>query len=454
MVHRHPAGRALILSFAAVAVVFTAGMAVSQLFSLAIRTAAREITGNSSPTISYLSSMRSALRQLEVLVTDHVNACIRGDCAPAPARVRDLRRLLRGEWLAYRQLPTFPSETDRWPQVEDELARLEEALTLTLAAAGDGDAAAASRLARTSVRPAFDQLDDSIATITDFDRAQGLGVASRIDELARDSVITSVLLDLISIALTALTGMLAIRFVRRNEQALRDRADDLDQFAGRVAHDIMSPLATTAAAIHLARRDAGEVGRTALDRGENGVRRVQRLVDGLLQFARAGAAHSPDASADVREVLEDVVAELRPVADTARVALHVDLAEALAVACSPGVLTSVTSNLVRNSITHMGPSRVRDVRIRAGPLEARCAVRIEVEDTGPGIPDELGERVFEPFVRGPAAGQQGSGLGLATAKRLVDAHGGRIGFHPGADHGTLFWFELPAAPASGDTPRA
>jgi signal transduction histidine kinase len=71
-------------------------------------------------------------------------------------------------------------------------------------------------------------------------------------------------------------------------------------------------------------------------------------------------------------------------------------------------------------------------------------VRIEVEDSGPGIPETLGDRVFEPFVRGggEVAGT-GTGLGLATVKRFVSAHGGRVGFSATPGAGTLFWLEMP-----------
>jgi signal transduction histidine kinase len=109
------------------------------------------------------------------------------------------------------------------------------------------------------------------------------------------------------------------------------------------------------------------------------------------------------------------------------------------------VLSSIVSNLVRNAITHMGARELRHVRIRVGPGETTEAVRIEVEDTGPGIPEALGDRIFEAFVRGAGADQSGIGLGLATVKRLVTAHGGNVGFRSRAGVGTLFFVDLPRA---------
>lgn len=78
---------------------------------------------------------------------------------------------------------------------------------------------------------------------------------------------------------------------------------------------------------------------------------------------------------------------------------------------------------------------------------AAAAVRFEVEDTGPGLPPGTEERVFEPFVQLEAnrRGREGVGLGLATARRLVEAHGGEIGVTSRPALGCCFWFTLPAA---------
>ena len=77
----------------------------------------------------------------------------------------------------------------------------------------------------------------------------------------------------------------------------------------------------------------------------------------------------------------------------------------------------------------------------------RASVVFEVEDSGPGVPEDLGDRIFEPYVRGKetAAKKSGIGLGLATVKRLVLAHGGQVGVRRSSSGGALFWFELPRA---------
>jgi len=153
-------------------------------------------------------------------------------------------------------------------------------------------------------------------------------------------------------------------------------------------------------------------------------------------------------------VVEDVVDELRDLAYAQRIELLVEGAEHEQVACSPGVLESILQNLVRNAIVYIADSPVRVVRVRTARRDGRVPVRIEVEDSGPGIPEGLGDKVFEPFVRGDGT-VAGYGLGLATVKRFVSAHGGRIGFSATPGAGTLFWLELPRPrPLPGVRPEA
>jgi signal transduction histidine kinase len=195
---------------------------------------------------------------------------------------------------------------------------------------------------------------------------------------------------------------------------------------------------------------------------------VRTIVEGILEFARSGARPS-SGSADVAEVLDGVLAELAPEAEGARVQLHVPpferasspaeirrgapravrltSPERVKVATSPGVLTSVVSNLVRNAIKYMGDSPTRSISVCV--LARRRSVLFEVCDTGPGVKPELHGYIFEPYARVDGTGVPGIGLGLATVKRFVTAHGGSVGVRspasPETGAGAVFWFDLPRA---------
>jgi signal transduction histidine kinase len=107
------------------------------------------------------------------------------------------------------------------------------------------------------------------------------------------------------------------------------------------------------------------------------------------------------------------------------------------------VLSSVIENLARNAIKYMGERGERRVELRIVPTGSM--VRVEVEDTGPGIPPAIYDKIFDPHVRGRTDGKPGIGLGLATVKRIAEAHGGRAGFRSQLDVGSTFWVELPRA---------
>ena len=108
---------------------------------------------------------------------------------------------------------------------------------------------------------------------------------------------------------------------------------------------------------------------------------------------------------------------------------------------------SVFGNVLGNAVKYIGaaPAGARHVHVRV--IEENGQVRVEVEDTGPGIAPDAQDAIFEPYVRGPNTTQPGLGLGLATVKRIVEAHGGAVGVRSIVGKGSCFWFELPRAAA-------
>jgi signal transduction histidine kinase len=213
-----------------------------------------------------------------------------------------------------------------------------------------------------------------------------------------------------------------------------------------MAHDVVSPLLAASLGWDLVLRlhpDEPRLQQIA-DVSRSAIKQSQRLVNDLLSFAMAGARPAPGETAELRPVLESVLESLRAEAEAAHVRLDAQVPEVSDIACASGVLTSVLSNLVRNAIRHMGgsASRVVSVRAEVSPKSVRC----EVADSGHGIPVELQRTIFEPYVRGPTRAS-GIGLGLATVRRLVDSHGGRVGVRSSLGNGATFWFELPRAGA-------
>jgi signal transduction histidine kinase len=150
-------------------------------------------------------------------------------------------------------------------------------------------------------------------------------------------------------------------------------------------------------------------------------------------------------------VLAGLVADEAEATTENGIQLVLEAPQPIYVPCAPGVVTSIAQNLVRNAIKYMGARPTRRITVRASTIGQ--VARLEVEDTGPGIPPDIQATLFEPFVRGRHDQVPGSGLGLATVKRLVESHHGRVGFKSTVGVGTLFWVELPVLPAVPvDTP--
>ena len=106
-------------------------------------------------------------------------------------------------------------------------------------------------------------------------------------------------------------------------------------------------------------------------------------------------------------------------------------------------IQQVMVNLLRNASEAMASSPKRELTITTAGSED-SGVEVAVADTGPGIPEEVASRLFKPFVTTKPSGM---GIGLAISHSIIEAHGGRLRMTPNRGGGTVFHFQLPAAPA-------
>jgi signal transduction histidine kinase len=244
------------------------------------------------------------------------------------------------------------------------------------------------------------------------------------------------------------------RLVDERKRDAERRAEELELFAGRVAHDIRNPVTAAALQVGLLRRSDGYDDKTArrLEALDGSVRRINGIIDDLLAFARAGGAADLRATSDVTSVVTDVLGDFDAEAQAGNIELVVGRADAALVACPEGQLASMLGNLVRNAMKYIGDRPERRVSIEVTALRGDV-VRIEVADTGPGIPEDRRDTIFEPFVRIGDQRVPGIGLGLATVKRLVQAYGGRVGIEPRAGGGSRFWLELPTVQPDDERAR-
>lgn len=307
-----------------------------------------------------------------------------------------------------------------------------------------GAVAAADRRLLDGVQPSADSVETALGDVRQARVLVARRRAAWIDGEQRKALQFAYGADAILTALALVAIVLVVRSARGFARlaAERDRrAAELDLFASRVAHDVLGPLTATRLSLEhmLARVDGAD--QALVRRGLASLDRSRGIVDALLAFARAGGAPEPGASTDLAAVAREVADELRPLAEEARVTVTVEAAEPTPAACASGVAASIVVNLLRNAVKFTSDSAVRAVTVRVAPRGDLA--RLDVEDTGPGVPPALGASVFEPYVRGAAKGQPGVGLGLSIVKRAAEAHGGRVGYLARPGGGAWFWVELP-----------
>jgi signal transduction histidine kinase len=445
--------RFLVGAFAAVALTFLAAYVVSQQAMRRIDAASDDIAFNSAPSIERLAAVRTAVRHAEFLLG---TALTLGD-AKDRAAVDSALAQLNSDANAYLALPTFPGEKQFWGELNESIIGFNSAVQRVLAQS-DAGAVGVSRSGIAGVATAGDRVSAAAVRAIEFNAHNGRELALQVKAVRRSSAIVGYLLNAACVVFAAATAVLVQRQLRRHSALVEEhaalqesRARELESFAGRAAHDILNPVAATQMALTLAIKREAEDGHTRelLQRALRNQVRAQKIIDGLLQFARAGARPERGATADVPSVIDDVAAGIRPKAEAAGIELCLEHVAPCVASCSVGVLTSVISNLAHNAIKYMGEGRTRN-RIGFRAEERGGVVHVEVEDTGPGIPPDAVKDIFVAFVRGPTQGKDGLGLGLATVKRLCEAHGGRAGVRTSVGRGSVFWIEIPSFDAAAE----
>jgi signal transduction histidine kinase len=254
-----------------------------------------------------------------------------------------------------------------------------------------------------------------------------------------------------------------------NESRFRERLAQSDRlrsaFMHDVAHELSTPLTPIAGYVKILQSE--KLGpmppqqRKVIDAISTAVTKLARIIDNLSDFAtlQAGQATLLPGAVDPEALVDEIVEELRPGAREARIQIDVSSSRSGPIQADRRKLRQAFANVIGNAVKfspHGGEVLVEVTRDVG-------RVRLAVYDQGPGIPAADAARVFEPFFhaarpRGEEARQPGSGLGLSVARRIVEAHGGRIRVEsppltqPASRSrhfsGCKFVIELPAADAA------
>jgi signal transduction histidine kinase len=238
-----------------------------------------------------------------------------------------------------------------------------------------------------------------------------------------------------------LEGMLqSLDAARSGTEAVLDRQRE---FVADASHELRTPLTSILTSLELLAEELdGEQAETA-QAALRSARRMRRLVGDLLLLARADAKRvQPHGPTELDDVLTEAASEIGPVSDGHELSID---AERAVVVGARDELHQMVLNLLENAVKHTPPG----TNIRASTALDDGIATLTVEDDGPGIPPDLGPRVFERFVRGGRDGGKGSGLGLAIVRAVAESHDGSVTLEPAsASQGARFVVRLPAVAPS------
>ncbi|MDA0814092.1 MAG: ATP-binding protein [Verrucomicrobia bacterium] len=234
------------------------------------------------------------------------------------------------------------------------------------------------------------------------------------------------------------------RRITELEARLAERNRELSVFTSVASHDLREPLRTISGFIGLLERKyKGQLDEEADEYIQfitDGAERMRALVTDLLSYARMESRQSEFEAVNTREIVEDKLAALGAAIEEC--GARIICGELPTIEGDPTQLSQVFQNLIGNGIKYRGDA---SPVIKVGAVQRAEDWRFTVEDNGIGIPPEQATAIFEPFRRLHGAGSkyQGSGIGLAICKKVVERHGGRIWVESAPGGGSIFNFTIP-----------
>jgi signal transduction histidine kinase len=234
--------------------------------------------------------------------------------------------------------------------------------------------------------------------------------------------------------------------VKDRTSELENVNKDLESFSYSVSHDLRSPLRTVDGYARMLEEDYGErlddEGRRMLAVVRGGARRMEQLIDDLLEFSRLGRQPVRTVAMQLDELVNRVFEEQRGLREDGRIDLK--SGQLGTVDADPILLKQVLANLIGNAIKYSSKREVS--RIEVGSMPSPEGAVFFVKDNGAGFDMRYAGKLFNVFQRLHSRDEfDGTGVGLAIVQRVVERHGGRVWADAKVDDGATFYFTLKAA---------
>jgi len=380
-----------------------------------------------------ISRIRLDALTLESAVDSHIRSTTDPERTSADDRMASILEDISLASQDYtRDLP--PTETEIWSKFNNTSQSLAAQVRKAVTFSNRREAERARRHLVSEIRPIIAALNRLAEQLSQKNAEVTTNMLRHLQEIRLRTTYLGAMVAALAILISLLVGWQVTALLRRQQATIQTqlleldrRNQELDSFASRVAHDLVSPMSPLKGYLTLIRRSnaiADPRVREMLSLAEASAARMTEMIEALLRFCRAGTPSEPTVS-ELDTAVSAILLEVGQTAAKEAVALERSLEVHVPVACPSQLLQSIAQNLLSNA-----------VKYTAGCPQARVTVRVwkedgeailEVTDNGRGMSPASQSSLFQPFFRAAEArGLPGHGLGLATTKRLVEAHGGRI----------------------------
>ncbi len=237
-------------------------------------------------------------------------------------------------------------------------------------------------------------------------------------------------------------------------QALARANSELEQFAYIASHDLQEPLRKIQAFGRLLTASAAgpldDQSRDYISRMDRAALRMQTLINDLLELSRVHRKGQPFELVDLNQIVRDVLQDLE--SRISQTQGQVTVGPLPALEADPTQMRQLFQNLIGNALKYRKPDAPPVVRVEAAPAPDSGAWNIEVRDNGIGFEQQYAERIFQPFQRLHGRDEyEGTGMGLAICRRIVERHAGTIDAQGRPGAGTTITVQLPATHPSEDS---